>query len=193
MKQRYQKESLLTVIGVAALTMAFFWGFLIPERKATAAARQEISDLKREINQVPLQVAKLHMLHQKIEKRQKYLQKSANWLPGNPDVSGVLRNITNLAQQEKLTVIKLEPLQPVPHESYRSLPFHISFHGNFNGIASFLKGLENHTRTVTFEKLTITRDNRENGSSAKAELDFSVYSAMKDSSNSTENNSSRNE
>ncbi|GAB4140173.1 MAG: hypothetical protein Tsb009_09390 [Planctomycetaceae bacterium] len=187
----YNKSNLYTIIALGALTVAFLWGFFIPERRATASAREEILELQHQIQQVPLRVAKLQALQQDVKKREEFLDKSSGWLPESTGVSHVLHKITQLARAEKLSVTNLKPLPDVTHASYRTLPFEIQFRGSFVGIARFLKGLETLDRAITCEKLTLTSDPANQGRFPQAELHFSVYASLPDSDDSNENNTSQ--
>lgn len=193
MKSKFQRDGLLTIVVVAALSGAFLFFFYLPERKAAQDLRAEITQLQASIKRVPIRVAELESLKREIALREDFLKKSRAWMPAKADVPAVLEQVSRLADGANLKVTRLEPKTAERAHSYHSIPFRVTFRGRFSGIAGFLRGLENHERTVTFEELTLKHDQEDRQQTSQADLHFSVYADGSEFNDSAGINDSGNE
>ncbi len=192
MSRKIQRESLYTIVGLAVLSAVFLWGFYLPERKAGAAVRGEIADLQGTIRNVPVRVAELDLLRRRVEKRDAYLQKRRDSIPRSAEISAIIKHVASLARNADLRVTRLEPLPAVTSHSYQTLPFRIGLRGRFVGMVAFLKGLESDKRLVTFDAVSLKREQQDDASPIEADIYFSVYSGGGDSADPDENDASPN-
>ena len=174
MKDIARRDSLVTIIGLALLAAAFVFVVYRPSQRTEISIRREIAQAERSINDIPLRVAELESLGRDVEQRMTYLASTRKLVPRDRDVHIILSQIASLAEGASLTITRLEPLAPVPRETYGVLPFRVSLSGRFPGVLQFLRGLEERSRLFTTEELTLRQTSQAAGT-VEVDLHFSAY------------------
>lgn len=190
MIDQVRRDSMLTVVGLSLLVAVFLFLVYLPGRKVSAAVERETAQAEQSIREIPRRIAELESLQQDIRTRNEYLHKTRRLLPRNADLHTVIRQVAYLANNSGLMVTRLEPVSVVEHDSYRTMPFRLSFKGRFRGMAMFLRGLEGRDRLFTVESFSLKLGNERAGDEIEADLHFSVYSRSEENAENGENNGS---
>jgi Tfp pilus assembly protein PilO len=191
MKDPVRRDTLLTIIGLSLIAAVFIFAVYRPMQKACSEAQREIAAADQSIRDIPLRLAELKSLEDEIRLREEYLQQHHQLIPENADLHSVLRQVTNLARNSNLSVSRLEPMPPVEYESYRVVPFRVSFTGDFRGVATFAKGLESCGRLFSIEEIALNAADDKRPLGTSGDMYFSVYARRAEISDSTENNTSQ--
>jgi Tfp pilus assembly protein PilO len=188
-----RRDSWCTVFGLAALAGAFWFAVYVPAQRNATHIRAEITAAEQAIGQVPLRVAELEMLQNEAQVRRNYLRTAERMMLREFEVHDVIAQVARLAAEARLTVTKLEPQSPIGQETYQVLPFRASFSGEYNGVVSLLRGLEQSERLFTVKEFTLSGDEGRDGNNLRGDVDFSIYVRRAGRSDFDENNASRDE
>lgn len=194
MKFLARHDTLIAIIGIAILTMGYFWGVISPGRTLASRIEAEIALSQEKESQIPLILAERSHLQKRLELEREQFKKIEVALPDDSHVSDVLHQIASQARQAGLVIARLEPLPTIEYASYAAHPFHLSCRGTFEDTAEFLKALESQPRLITFGNVNLTRGNEqspldEGPNKIQANIDFSVYSRNSKSTKLAENTS----
>lgn len=189
-KGLFNRDSLLTIIGLSIPAAVYVFAVSIPAGRVTKRIRNEIKSTQQTIQSVPLRVAELNSLHKTIRQRCTALHGMDRLFPRNPDLHTVIQNAARFAEQAHLTVTRLEPKDAVDKASYRIQPFHVHLRGTFGGIVRFLHKLETSPRLVTVSQCSLVRKEGEFGDDIEVDVDFTVYVNSADNSDSNDNDAS---
>ena len=175
MKDPVRRDTLLTIIGLSLMVVAFIFVIFLPGKKACAEIKREIADANKSIQEIPLRVAEVESLKKEIRKRQDYLKETDRLMPVDADLHAVIRQVAYLARNSNLDDGPLKPQPSIQHETYRVIPYQLSFTGDFRGIATFLHGLESQDRLFTVEEFDLTSRDESRPGTINGDITFSVY------------------
>jgi Tfp pilus assembly protein PilO len=190
MKTNARRDSLLTIIGLAALVVGFLFVVYFPGRQAAAKTRAEIQQSEQSIRDLPLRIAELESLKKEVSRRQEFLNRTESLLPSEVDLHELLGHVAKLAGETNLEVTQTKLLDPVEYVSYRAIPIQVGFRGRFSDVMRFIRGLEKQERLCTFEDLTIESEAARNTGDVEGRVYFSVYVRSTEKDDSSENSSS---
>jgi Tfp pilus assembly protein PilO len=182
-----RRDSLLTMTGFTAAAATFIFALYLPGHRDSIKVKAEIKSAEESIREIPVKLAALERLTQEVEHSRSYLTKNRRLIPNEPDVGGVLREVSDLARNAGLQVSRLEPQPPVEYETYVAQPFALKSTGGFRGVMFFLRGLETRTRLYHVEELTMKQENERAGDSVETDMKFLVFSKRADLRDSAEN------
>ncbi len=180
------RDSFITIAILSVSVAGFLFGVYFPAQKSAERIDREIAAAQQSIREVPLRIAELESLCKNLCLRNDFLWRTQQLIPPEANIHSILRQVTKLANKTHLKITRLEPLPAIEHKSYAVLPFRFSFTGPFQGMAEFLRGLENQPRMFTLEELTISNQEEHSSQSREADLYFSVYVKNTESDDSAE-------
>jgi type IV pilus assembly protein PilO len=190
MKDPVRRDTILTIVGLSLLAAVFMFAVHLPNEKACAQLKREISTCERSIQEVPLRVAELESLNREIQRRLDYLDRTSSLLPFDADLHSVVARVSDLAQCAELTEGALEPLDVIEHATYQVVPFRFNFSGDYASTLAFLAALENSERLFTIDEFRLTGQGESAAEVLEGDIVFSVYEAYSVHSDSDENDAS---
>lgn len=185
MKNQSSRESVLMILGVAVIAAGFAYFVYFPGQKAAGQTQREIAEAEQAIRDIPLRVAELQSLQHDLQRRRDYLHRMERQVPPAGTLHDVLRQVSQLAKDCSLSITRLEPLTPVPHETYEAVPFRIGLTGEYRNFAAFLHGLENQDRVMVVEELSLSNGEGK-GRATIGDVRFVVYAAHGDFADSAD-------
>ena len=177
MKHFKERDGLLTVLGLAAAVAGYLLAIEVPARREAERIRGEIALAQQAVRDVPLRVAELSSLQERVAERRRRLAAFRQAIPADGGLHTVLREVARLAEMSKLKVTRLEPLPPSAQASYQQLGIRMTISGEFHGIIGFLRALETRDRLFTFEQCSFRHELGGETSPIEADIHFSVYAA----------------
>ncbi len=190
MKYSVGRDTILTILGLATMVVAFVFIVYLPGKKSCDEINQKIAAASKQIEGIPWKVAELDSLHGDIRRHEEFLRDNVRRFPDQADLHNVIRDIADLARAANLEVTQLKPQKAVIHESYEIIPFELTITGRFFGVAQFLHGIESRERLFSFQEFSLNSDTKRNPGVVEGEMYFSVYIRRAEISDSNENNDS---
>ena len=175
MKDPVRRDNLLTIVGLSIIAAVFVFAIYLPGYRAAARLRAEISTAEHQIREIPVRVAELELLHQRLEARRKYLQERGSVFAADPGVHEIIHEVALAGSRAGLEITRLEPLAPSSAASFQTLPFRLSFRGRYHACMHFVHALELQSRLMRIEDLRIFSESGKSGSVVQGELNFAVY------------------
>jgi Tfp pilus assembly protein PilO len=172
--------------GFTVAVATFIFALYLPGHRDSIRVKTEIKSAEESIREIPGKLAALERLTKEVDSNRAYLGKNRRIIPTDPDIGGVLREVTDLARDAGLQVNRLEPQPPVEHETYVALPFVLKFTGGIRGVMFFLRGLESRARLFHVEGLAMKQENERAGENVETDMKFLVFPKRADSLDSTE-------
>jgi Tfp pilus assembly protein PilO len=183
-----RRDSLIAMTGFTVVASTFIFALYLPGHRDSNRVKSEIKSAEESLRDIPVKVAELDRLKKEISQRQSFLTRSQRMLPGDADIHGVLREVSDLARNAGLQVNRLEPQPLVENETYVAHPFAMKFSGGFRGVMSFLRGLETRKRLYHIEEFSMKQENERSGESVEADVKFLVFSKRTDLPDSADKN-----
>lgn len=183
-------DTMIAILGTAVLTCVYYFGVACPGHAAARGIEADLALAHAKIDELPGMLLEHGQLQARLQQHRDKLAEMDPIIPDESHVAEVLCEVAELAANAGLTVNRLEPLSTVEFASYSSHPFQLSCRGDFQNIASFLSGLETHSRLVTFGSLDLIHGNEggtEGARFVQASIHFSVYSRQSKSTKLAEN------
>jgi hypothetical protein len=141
-KRTFPPQALLALVIVGLLVVAAAGYFLVvgPQKSQAASLKKEIASTQKELDATrskslaakkvqPIKIADLFRL--------------AKAMPDQPDMSGVLLQLNQVASDTGITFDSITPEPTVPQAGYQVVPIQLVFTGNFYNLSDLLFRLRN--------------------------------------------------
>lgn len=111
------------------------------------AKLRELADVRRRVDDIKLEIDKGKQAIAMIEAK----------LPSERDVEGMLQDVWNAAERNRLNLKSVKAQEPVPAANYMELPLDVVMAGSFNGFYQFLLDLEALERITRVHNMKLRR------------------------------------
>lgn len=187
MKNLLKNDMLVTVGSLSVVVFGYLIFIFVPGMNRQEAIEDQIMAAEEDIQSVPLRTAELNLLDDHVDERRAFLASTSERMSMNADTHVIIGQVAQLAESAGLVVTRFEPLAADVHQSYRSMPFTLSFRGVYPSMVAFLRGLEQRQRIFAISEFKLNLENERTAKVVEGEIKFSVYVRHEDFSVSTEN------
>lgn len=167
-------RELVFLFVLLAVPVASYWSVFRPQNQEIRRARLEITQKEKMLHklaEVTAQSADLAALNDEIKDAISMIEAR---LPSAKEVDVVLGQVSELAEQNHLTLEKVKSDKPVAAAAYMEQPLNMVITGDFKKFYSFLLDLEKLDRITRMPDVDIERSKDEDGA-MKAEFTLSIY------------------
>ena len=155
---------LLLVVPVAAF-------FMLVHQPAMAEHRslnQQIDVAAEMATALPVRLAEIEVLTDQLKERETFLATHRDRLPATDAMSGFAHRVGATGEAFGLTAFRVEPLDVIAGETYRTYPYRLSFEADAADAVRFLGKLERPPMRVRIEELSLAGDGRSGRSRVNA-------------------------
>ncbi|MCA9286383.1 MAG: type 4a pilus biogenesis protein PilO [Phycisphaerales bacterium] len=175
------RELIFLVVLLAVPITSFIYVFK-PRNEQIRRAREEIQIKQTQLEALEKVTSRIPDLGLAIAEGQQALDLIEKQLPSEEGVDEILRQITEIAKRNKLSVPKVEGQRPVPFGQYMELPLKTVIEGTFDGFYQFLLDLEDLSRITRIHQMKLARlipknpkDEEYPPGTMRAEFTLSIY------------------
>ena len=164
------------VFGVVMLGLLGSSYFLIFEKanKKRAAVETEIDRKQKALADLDRATAGIDDLKAKVEELQRAIDFFESKLPQQREIQNVLREVSQLAEANKLKTQTIKTLKEQRYANYSEQPIEISLSGDFYGFYKFQQQLEKLPRLTRVMGMKLEKINDQDGAMS-AELTVSIF------------------
>lgn len=167
------RELLFLLVLIAVPVMAYVYVFR-PQNAEIETAKLEIQHKEQELTQLASETARATDLAQEYEEISSNIRSIESRLPSDKDVDKLLKQVADMARQNRLKLPKFKTDKPVRYASYYELPLEMKLVGQFSSFYGFMLDLENLERITRIPNLDIKRSDKEEGG-MEAMFTLSIY------------------
>jgi len=160
---RFGMRELVFLIVLLAVPVASYMYVFAPRNSEIFAAREEIQVKQARLDTLAEMVSKIDDLEAQIERGRESVQLIEAKLPSEQDVEGILEQVWQTAKRNKLTILSVKSLKPVPAAAYMEQPLKINIQGEFDGYYQFLLDMENMPRITRIHQANLKRADMKKG------------------------------
>lgn len=175
MKGALRKDNVLSILGTAGIVGFFVFVIYLPNERACQAARREILQANRIIDEMPHRIALASEQQKRMDARRNLVRQLDHLLDSEDELHVVLQRVADLAKGAGLRVDRIQPQPLVNRETFRIVPYQISVFGSFRRIASFMKGMETEPTLFVVDRLSLKSESEKAGAVLRADMTFSVF------------------
>ena len=144
----------LTGTGAVIIAAAFLAGVYFPGRARTEYTEQQLAAALQTLKAAPRRAQELEHLRTDLKAAEHYLQSSQE--RRTPlRTSGVIEFTSTLAEQAKVSLVRVEPLPAEPRPTRQEWPVEVVCEGPAAAVAAFLVGLETGPRLTTIHEVAM--------------------------------------
>jgi Tfp pilus assembly protein PilO len=175
MKGSIRRNSWIVTVPLAAAAVAYVTLSFLPERRATAEARQQIRQKQDYIVQAGGLAAVLRTAETELKRTRAYTAAWEQRAPAEGELSATYGKIHELAKAAGATVTRFDPEPAVHYETISQIPIKMGCVGSFAGICRFLEGVERLPLAI-WEKEVAIKQNGQHEKDVSCELILAVFS-----------------
>ena len=175
MKGSIRRNSWIVTVPLAAAAVAYVTLSFLPERRATAEARQQIRQNQDYIVQAGGLAAVLRTAETELGKTRAYIAAWEQRAPAEGELSATYGKIHELAKAAGATVTRFDPEPAVRYETISQIPIKMGCVGSFAGISRFLEGVEGLHLAIWAKEIAFKQDGQ-NEKDVTCELILVVFS-----------------
>ncbi|MCA9114045.1 MAG: type 4a pilus biogenesis protein PilO [Planctomycetaceae bacterium] len=190
MKSLENRDALLTITGLAALSAVFLLVVFLPGRKNLQQLEHSIHQAEAALLQIPQEQARLQRQAREIDRNLNYISIAEHRLAPPSNVHMALSEITTAAESADLAVTRLEPKASSEQETWGEQTFQVQFRGKYFAIHLFLQQLEGSQRLYRIHSLNLKRSSQKPTAELEGEVMVSICLAHADSDDSVDSDTS---
>lgn len=169
-------------IGAVVLLFVLVQFITVPSIRRSAELKKEIIKLKENIKRSETLIANVPQMQSRLSAAQQRLNDCRTALPSRSDMPNILQNISNLAIDSKVKLLKIEPLRSEKQEVatstsktpatkqdkqdtvkpvqpiYVEMPIQIEARGNYHALGEFINKIETAGNVMSVADIDIEGD-----------------------------------
>ena len=153
-----RSQKILMVILLAIIIVGGFVYFVfIPQKVAIDALKNSITEINRQINNDEVKVRRLDQLKMENQQLQLELTRLQTQLPAEQEVSGLLKQISDLSVESGLQIKLWKPAGRKNDEAglYIEIPVDVEVAGGYHALATFFDRVSKLPRIVNITNLSM--------------------------------------
>ncbi|MFO0827175.1 MAG: type 4a pilus biogenesis protein PilO [Phycisphaerales bacterium] len=165
-----------------AVPIASYFFVFGPRNSQIRQAKTEMEAKEGRLTELAKLTSRIGDLDREIVSWEDALKRLDEKLPDDGEVDGILGQITEIAQGNKLAVKQVKGEKPIPAALYMELPLRTTIEGSFDGFYQFLLDIEALPRITRVHQLRMSRLEPARGDdkpvppgAMKAEFVLSIY------------------
>jgi type IV pilus assembly protein PilO len=151
-------KALLMVLPSLVIAIPVILLLILPKQKETKRLNTEITKQESEIAKDQMKVAKLVTLKLENEKLKKRLEELKLQLPEEKEVSGLLKQVSDLGTNSGLKIVSWKPEQRKTHPSgvVYEIPVSVGLSGAYHSLGAFFSSLTKLNRIVNISDIKLS-------------------------------------
>ena len=173
---RITPRSLLVVLGVLAVVVAWALAFYVPEAHKLAALDAQRTTLESTVTADEAHLQQVKREDQHIAQIRAMQDQLGGYVPSTESLYSYIRTISHAAKASgvKVTSLAPSPLVAVTGTSYSAVPISASVRGTYDHLLSFIKHLYDLSRLTDVNGLTISGGGPSTGRSTVLTASFQL-------------------
>lgn len=147
----WQRFAALSLI----LFALFYFFYYKPRNTETQNIRAERVRTENEVLKLRQQKKQMDAIESELENLTTTLRELETIIPQSEEISGILRQIQEMAYESRVNIIKFIPQNLLDAEFYSEKPILIELEGNYHNLAMFFDKLSRFPRLFTVEDFSI--------------------------------------
>jgi len=180
----YQRLIIFSVILILA-GGGLIWTFIMPSLEELKQVENRNEELEVKVQQDQRIANNLPRFKDEYEKLNQQLEKALTELPNEKEIPTLLTNVSSLAKDNGLEVLRFKPGGEVPKGFYAEVPVSLKLNGSYHQVALFFQDVGYLSRIVNIGNVTIKPGNRKgSGNILDVECLATTYRFLGDTSGS---------
>ncbi|QDT38977.1 type 4a pilus biogenesis protein PilO [Stratiformator vulcanicus] len=186
-----RKDSFKLIVALILMGGAFIYFVYLPYRQVAARLHSAVEAARTEIALQPTRRMEINELSENADDLRRRLSDGRTRIPASPRLHEVVAQVSGLALQHEVLLLRLSPGDPIEHETYSEYPYAVEFRGTFTEISRWLRALEQETRlydvrSISMEKAENRKSKQATEGALEGKLEFTVFAADEGNSESDE-------
>ncbi|MBI4249313.1 MAG: type 4a pilus biogenesis protein PilO [Elusimicrobia bacterium] len=170
-----QQMLALAVLVLGGFGYVFINQFWIPVSRRIKETSEKIENVKRELLKAQGRAGQLARLQDNMEALNEKTLEAERRLPRSRELPALLDTISELAQQNGVTIMSVNPLGEQKSQYFTNMPYQMTITGGYHGIAKFLTALAVSERIFNHQNLKLASKGSKE-SEAEVQADFALIS-----------------
>jgi type IV pilus assembly protein PilO len=168
------QKVLLGVIGLVVAAAIGYFFLLAPKMLERDTLHQRNESLKADVAKARLDESNMRQFRVQASALRKRLEAARERMPGEKEIPGLYRRITDLAAQSGLSVAVFAPKPPEERDVYSEVPISVIAEGSYHQLGQFFEQVGRLPRIVATNDMRLVGIDRPTGS-VRAELGLATY------------------
>jgi type IV pilus assembly protein PilO len=153
------------VIVVVLILGLFYFIYYKPKNEELKELRAERIKLEQEVAELRLKKEQLDRIEAELKEMNATLEKLEVIIPKKEEISPILRQIQQLANDTRLNITRFDPIDLVDKEFYMEKPINIQVTGNYHNLGLFFDRLSSFSRLFNIAKFSVKALTRQSSTS----------------------------
>ena len=151
-----RKVTILVVL-ICLVIGLYAYAFFIPQQNELSRLKGELNNLMRELNESKAIAKDLEKFKQQVAQLNIELTSALTQLPNEKEIPEILKNISALGKESKLTFTLFRPKPEEPQQFYARVPIELVFVGNYHNAGIFFDKVSKLPRIINVVNFNMTR------------------------------------
>ncbi len=150
-----RKIDIIAIVSIIFTILVSYTTIFNKERVKMAALEIKEESLKEKLRLAKEVNIGLETIKQETNSIRKRLKEFEKRLPGKEDIAAFLKDINKIARHNKVKLMSIIPSKPEKGSFYSRIPVNITVDTRFRNLYKFLYQIENATRVIRIEEITV--------------------------------------
>jgi type IV pilus assembly protein PilO len=152
-----RKTQIATAILVVGIIGAGLIGYfqIMPKMDSLSQLKTRAAQLNRELDEILALRPQLDRMRITVAELQHEIDSLKTLFPPDPDVAGLITNISRVARNQNIAVMNFKPLENVAKEFYNENHYEMSLLGSYHKIGNFFAQVANFDMIVNIDRVSL--------------------------------------
>ncbi len=155
-----KQKLLVTVLVSVVVAVGYYYLYYSEASKRIASLQGRLAEMSSKIKEQEVIARNLPSFRVEVTKLEEQLKLLLDQLPNSAELPSLLNNVSELARESRLDVLKFTPKPEVKKEFYAEIPVSIAVLGNYRSFIVFADKVSHLPRIVNLSDLSFTQPKR---------------------------------
>jgi type IV pilus assembly protein PilO len=151
-----KQKVLLAVLLSAFIIAGYYYLYYQDASKQITSLETQLTSLRAKIKEQEVIAGNLQSFQAEVQRLEAQLSVLLEQLPNSAEIPSLLKNISDLAKESGLDVLKFAPAAEVRKDFYAEIPVAITVQGAYHSFAEFADKVGHYPRIVNLSNITFS-------------------------------------
>lgn len=158
------KQKLIVAVLVSVVVaMGYYYLYYGKDSKKIAALESKLAEMSSKIKEQEVIARNLPSFRLEVTKLEEHLKLLLDQLPNSAEIPSLLANISDLARESRLDIVKFSPRAEVKKDFYAEIPMSMAVVGEYKNYIVFADKVSHLPRIVNLSDIAFSQPKRSGG------------------------------
>jgi type IV pilus assembly protein PilO len=151
-----KQKILVAILFSALIVVGYYYLYYMEASRQITTLESELTSLRAKIKEQEVIAGNLQSFQAEVQRLEGQLSVLLEQLPNSAEIPSLLKNVSDLAKESGLDILKFAPSGEVKKEFYAEIPVAISVQGGYHSFVQFADKVSHYPRIVNLSNISFS-------------------------------------